>query len=74
MNQQSGSKISELGFEKWSVKPDVSVLKPVAANNSKVLRTLVTVTLIIWIIFLLMQDTSQEVQTVSEIEIPTSTV
>ena len=48
-----------MGYEKWSVKPDVSALKPTSTAQSKVLRTLVTVTLLIWVIFLLMQDTSQ---------------
>lgn len=64
-----------MGYEKWGVKPEVSVLKPAATSQSKVLRTLVTVTLLIWVIFLLMQDTgSSEVSTIiSEIEIPTPT-
>lgn len=59
-----------MGYENWSVKPDVSVMKP-AGGQSKVLRTLITITLLIWVIFLLLQDTSSVVESTSEIGIPT---
>ncbi len=65
---------SELGYEKWTVKPDVDVPKPVAGKQPRLLKTLVTITLLIWVIFLLMQDTSQVAEVVSherEIGIPT---
>jgi hypothetical protein len=65
---------SELGYEKWTVKPDVDVPKPVAGKQPRVLKTLVTITLLIWVIFLLMQDTSQVAEVVSherEIGLPT---
>ncbi len=60
-----------MGYEKWTVKPDVNVeVERPAGNQSRVLTTLVTITLIIWVIFLLMQDTSSVVETIKEIEIP----
>jgi len=48
-------------------------LKP-AGGQSRVLRTLVTISLLIWVIFLLMQGTSEEAQSANEIEIPSTTV
>jgi hypothetical protein len=60
---------SELGYEKWSVKPDVVVEKPVTQPQNRTLVTLITITLFIWVIFLLMQDTSTVVEEIKEIQI-----
>ncbi len=63
-----------MGYEKWSVKPDVNVPRPVAGHQPRTLKTLITLSLLIWVIFLLMQDTnSQDVESNNDIGIPIQT-
>lgn len=58
-----------MGYEKWSVKPDANIVRPVVGQHPKTLKTLITITLLIWVIFLLMQDTSNVSESVLHHEV-----
>lgn len=61
-----------MGYEKWSIKPDANIIRPVVGQQPKTLKTLITITLLIWVIFLLMQDTSSVSESIVHHEVDIS--